>query len=331
MITACCASTRCRGLTFTSSRVARLPAASARPARPRTAGAQECHRCRDRNRLAPVPHRPRLLAVGRGHEAGDKTQPRGRRRGRGGLVVAGLWFLRGPGPMAFAGGPKWRWRIISGPIRPAFRRRSPRRPRGARRISRARCRLHGLPNGARRQGVFRRPGVQLSFGTLYSTNITPDKETGIGNIVTGIPRRDGSWRAAGRCAALSRDALRLLHLYQGGRCLAIKAYLFSLPPVEAPAPANTLMSPFNQRWALTFWSVLFNRDRRFEPYTDKNPEWNGAPISPRRWPIAASATRPATWLRLGSARNSPARWRGLACLQHQLGQGHRHGAWSDER
>jgi mono/diheme cytochrome c family protein len=56
--------------------------------------------------------------------------------------------------------------------------------------------------------------------------------------------------------------------------LAIKAYLFSLPPVHAVAPANTLTFPFNQRWAMTFWSMVFNPDTRFEPDTSKTPEWN---------------------------------------------------------
>jgi mono/diheme cytochrome c family protein len=56
--------------------------------------------------------------------------------------------------------------------------------------------------------------------------------------------------------------------------LAIKAYLFSLPPVRAVVPANTLMFPFNQRWAMSFWTVMFNPDVRFEPDTSKSPEWN---------------------------------------------------------
>jgi mono/diheme cytochrome c family protein len=56
--------------------------------------------------------------------------------------------------------------------------------------------------------------------------------------------------------------------------LAIKAYLFSLPPVHATAPANTLTFPFNQRWGMLFWSALFNSDTRFEPDTSKSPEWN---------------------------------------------------------
>jgi mono/diheme cytochrome c family protein len=56
--------------------------------------------------------------------------------------------------------------------------------------------------------------------------------------------------------------------------LAIKAYLFSLPPVRAAAPENTLTFPFNQRWAMSFWSAVFNPDTRFEPDASKSPEWN---------------------------------------------------------
>jgi mono/diheme cytochrome c family protein len=40
------------------------------------------------------------------------------------------------------------------------------------------------------------------------------------------------------------------------------------------APANTLAFPFNQRWAMGIWSVLFARDARFEPDASRSPEWN---------------------------------------------------------
>ena len=118
-------------------------------------------------------------------------------------------------------------------------------------------------------------GFKLPFGTLYSTNITPDKETGIGNysdqdflnaVHRGI-RRDG--------ARLYPAMPFTSYTYMtDADALAIKAYLFSLPPVRAAAPANTLTFPFNQRWAMNFWSALFNPDTRFEPDTSKSPEWN---------------------------------------------------------
>ena len=55
---------------------------------------------------------------------------------------------------------------------------------------------------------------------------------------------------------------------------AIKAYLFSLKPVHAPAPRNTLSFPFNQRQLMGVWALLFNPDKRFEPRTSRDPQWN---------------------------------------------------------
>jgi mono/diheme cytochrome c family protein len=56
--------------------------------------------------------------------------------------------------------------------------------------------------------------------------------------------------------------------------LAIMAYLFSLKPVHAPATPNSLSFPFNQRWLMSFWSAMFNADRRFEPVVDRGADWN---------------------------------------------------------
>jgi mono/diheme cytochrome c family protein len=56
--------------------------------------------------------------------------------------------------------------------------------------------------------------------------------------------------------------------------LAIKAYLFSLKPLHAPAPKNTLSFPFNQRGLMSIWSALFNPDKRFEPHVDRTAGWN---------------------------------------------------------
>ena len=118
-------------------------------------------------------------------------------------------------------------------------------------------------------------GFKLPFGTLYSTNITPDKETGIGNYsdqdflnaVHRGKRRDGAWLYP----AMPYTSYTYI---TDADALAIKAYLFSLAPVRAPAPENTLAFPFNQRWAMSFWSALFNPDTRFEPDPSKSPEWN---------------------------------------------------------
>jgi mono/diheme cytochrome c family protein len=119
-----------------------------------------------------------------------------------------------------------------------------------------------------------RPFV-LPFGTIYSTNITPDPETGIGNY------NDQNFLNAVH-KGLGRDGTRLYPampyasytLMSDADALAIKVYLFSLKPVHAPAQSNTLVFPFNQRYLMAFWSAFFNPDKRFEPSTDRSPEWN---------------------------------------------------------
>jgi mono/diheme cytochrome c family protein len=122
---------------------------------------------------------------------------------------------------------------------------------------------HNAPNGKPFAGGL---PFKLPFGTIYSTNITADRETGI-----------GSWS--------DDDFVRALHrgIAPGGRylypafpytsftamsrddALAIKAYLFSLPPQHVANKENNLGFPFNQRWGMAFWNLAFLSDRRFVP------------------------------------------------------------------
>jgi mono/diheme cytochrome c family protein len=191
-------------------------------------------------------------------------------------VAIGLWIVRGPGPMAFADGPKVAladYRGANPAGVPAALAQASVVERGAYLARAADCMVcHTTAGGKEYAGGL---GFKLPFGTLYSTNITPDKETGIGNY------SDQDFLAAMH-RGIRRDGARLYpampftsYTYvSDADALAIKAYLFSLPPVRAAAPENTLMFPFNQRWAMGFWSALFNPDRRFEPDTSKSPEWN---------------------------------------------------------
>jgi mono/diheme cytochrome c family protein len=113
------------------------------------------------------------------------------------------------------------------------------------------------------------------FGTLYSPNITPDDETGIGRYT------DDEWvrmmhQGIGRGGKHLYPAMpyNSFTLMTRDDALAIKAYLFSLPPVHAVAPDNQMRFPFDQRWLMTFWNVLNNPDRRFQPDPGKSAEWN---------------------------------------------------------
>jgi mono/diheme cytochrome c family protein len=115
----------------------------------------------------------------------------------------------------------------------------------------------------------------LPFGTLYSTNITPDKETGIGNY-SDANFLDAVHKGIGRDNTKLYPAMPFAsYTYMtDADAAAIKAYLFSLTPVHAPAPQNTLSFPFNQRSLMGVWALLFNSDKRFEPRTGRDPQWN---------------------------------------------------------
>jgi mono/diheme cytochrome c family protein len=195
-----------------------------------------------------------------------------------GLAVAGIvvWILRGPSPLAFAGGPKVAladYRAGNPTGVPASLAKASAVERGEYLARAADCMVcHTAAGGKEYAGGL---GFKLPFGTLYSTNITPDKETGIGNYsdqdflnaVQHGKRRDGAMLYP----AMPYTSYTYL---SDADTLDVKAYLFSLPPVRAPAPVNTLMFPFNQRWAMLFWSTVFSPNTRYTPDTSKTPEWN---------------------------------------------------------
>ncbi|MEO8523294.1 MAG: cytochrome c [Caldimonas sp.] len=192
------------------------------------------------------------------------------------LAAGGAWLLRGPGPLAFAGGHSatpsdYRGADPSGV--PASLAKASLAARGEYLARAADCVVCHTTRG----GTAFAGGVPfvLPFGTLYSTNITPDEKTGIGAY------SDAQFLAALR-HGVRRDGANLYpampftsytHMTDAD-ALAIKAYLFTLAPVVAPAPDNTLKFPFDQRWGMAAWTLLFNTDKRFEPNASQSDEWN---------------------------------------------------------
>jgi mono/diheme cytochrome c family protein len=131
---------------------------------------------------------------------------------------------------------------------------------------------HTAPDGKQFAGS---RAFKLPFGTLYSPNITPDANTGIGRwsdddfvraMHEGIGKQGQRLYPAfpyPSYTLLSRDDV-----------LAIKAYLFSLKPVANTPPQNHLTFPFNMRWLMVFWDWLYNPNRRLEADVSRPPEWN---------------------------------------------------------
>ena len=139
---------------------------------------------------------------------------------------------------------------IMAPIRPAFRRSSEARTSsGAAPIWPVRP---TASPATRRRAVMPYAGglaFVLPFGTLYSSNITPDKETGIGEY-SDADFLGALHRGVGRGGKRLYPAMPYVSYtaMTDADALAIKAYLFSLAPISASLPPNTLAFPFNQRW-----------------------------------------------------------------------------------
>jgi mono/diheme cytochrome c family protein len=194
------------------------------------------------------------------------------------LIVAAVfaWRIFNPGPTAFAGGSSvalsdYRGADPTGVPADLANADIVKRGeylaraadcRACHTVSRDRLYAGGLP-------------LLLPFGTLYSTNITPDKETGIGNysdqdflnaVQRGI-RSDGT-RLYPAMPYPSYTRMT------DADALAIKAYLFSLPAVHAQNQPDTFSFPYNQRWLMTLWSAFFNENTRFQPHPVQSEEWN---------------------------------------------------------
>jgi mono/diheme cytochrome c family protein len=193
------------------------------------------------------------------------------------LLVAGLaWKALFPGPLAFAAGPTVAladYHAADPTGVPADLAKAAVAKRGEYLARAGDCMVcHTAPGGKEYAGGL---AIPLPFGALYSTNITPDKETGIGNYsdrdFLNAVQRGVRYDGTRLYPAMPYPSYSYM---SDADALAIKAYLFSLPPVRAANRADTLAFPFNQRWSMIFWSMAFSPDARFSPNTAQSAEWN---------------------------------------------------------
>ena len=117
--------------------------------------------------------------------------------------------------------------------------------------------------------------LQTPFGKLVAPNITPDRETGIGNwtndeFISAI--HDGRGRGGTRLypampypayTKMTRDDV-----------LDLRAYLATITPVNNDVVVNQLPFPLNIRLAMLFWNWLNFTPGRYQPNSQKSPEWN---------------------------------------------------------
>jgi len=117
--------------------------------------------------------------------------------------------------------------------------------------------------------------VPTPFGTIYSTNITPHAETGIGRWSEAAFRRsmrEGVDRAGRHLyPAFPYDHFTLV---TDDDIKALYGYLMTREPVAATAPANELAFPLNVRLLLAGWKLLFLREGPYRPDPAQNKTWN---------------------------------------------------------
>jgi mono/diheme cytochrome c family protein len=117
--------------------------------------------------------------------------------------------------------------------------------------------------------------IDTPFGGIYSPNLTPDRDTGIGSWSDGEfyqalregVRRDGSRYYPAfpypNFTKLIRDDI-----------LAIRAYLATLTPFRNNSPPPELRWPLTYRVLMRGWNFVFFRPGIFQPNQLKSAEWN---------------------------------------------------------
>ena len=117
--------------------------------------------------------------------------------------------------------------------------------------------------------------IDSPFGAIYSANLTPDRETGI-----GAWSNDDFLRAlrsgVGRDGTRYYPAFPYPHFTRLTRqdILAIRAHLATLTPVNNPPRAAELRFPFNWRFVMRGWNWLFLTPGFLMPDQMKSAEWN---------------------------------------------------------
>jgi mono/diheme cytochrome c family protein len=117
--------------------------------------------------------------------------------------------------------------------------------------------------------------MKTPFGTVYSTNITPAPNTGI-----------GKWSDADFLKAMTEgvgpDGTHYFPVFPYTSftkmtpqdVLDLKAYLFSIPAVEQANKPPDLPPPFGWRLNIRLWKWLYFRPGVWQPDTTQSSAWN---------------------------------------------------------
>jgi len=114
------------------------------------------------------------------------------------------------------------------------------------------------------------------LGAIYATNITPDKDTGIGSYT--LAEFDNAVRRG-----VARDGRRLYPAmpypsYAKLTDADVKAlydyFMHDVLPVSQPNMKNELKWPLDMRWPLALWNVAFFKDETYQAKSGSDAIWN---------------------------------------------------------
>jgi mono/diheme cytochrome c family protein len=117
--------------------------------------------------------------------------------------------------------------------------------------------------------------LQTPFGTLVAPNITPDRETGMGNWSESdfmSAMRDGRGHNGKRLYPAMPYPAYTKMTDEDVRDL--RTYLMTIDPVSNKIQSNQLPFPLNIRFAMTVWNALNFKPGRYRTNPNKSVEWN---------------------------------------------------------
>lgn len=117
--------------------------------------------------------------------------------------------------------------------------------------------------------------IQTPFGSITTSNLTPDPDTGIGSWSA-----DDFWRAIHNGKSKDGSFLYPAFPYPSYTKVtradsdALYAYLMSLPAVRRQEAGNQLEFPYNKRILLAFWRALYFTPGEYQPVANQSAQWN---------------------------------------------------------
>jgi mono/diheme cytochrome c family protein len=113
------------------------------------------------------------------------------------------------------------------------------------------------------------------FGTIYSTNITPDATTGLGGW-TGNDFQRAMQEGVDRAGRHLYPAFPYDHFTRvnDADLAALYAFIMTRDPVRAEVPANQLRFPAGFRPAIAAWKALYFEPGMYRPDPEHSAEWN---------------------------------------------------------